>query len=147
MCLKITKLWSCILKNGASNDFCVFRNSCECRKFQSAVKNHGWRLTIGFDTSNDEIVLYFILLYCIVLYFYLVQISYIWQIKNALTWKSLNSAWSILIKIKLILCIDLLVWMKIGFTITPESKQQSKQCTETGCSAPKKTRSFDCVQL
>jgi hypothetical protein len=24
---------------------------------------------------------------------------------------------------------------------TPESKQQSKQCTEAGCSAPKKTRS------
>jgi hypothetical protein len=24
----------------------------------------------------------------------------------------------------------------------PESKQQSKQCTEVGCSAPKKTRSI-----
>jgi hypothetical protein len=41
----------------------------------------------------------------------------------------------------LILCIDLLLWMRLRFTITPESKQQSKQWTEAGCSAPKKTSS------
>jgi len=31
--------------------------------------------------------------------------------------------------------------MKLRFTITPESKQQSKQWTEAGCSVPKKTGS------
>jgi histone-lysine N-methyltransferase SETMAR len=31
--------------------------------------------------------------------------------------------------------------MRLGFTTTQESKQQSKQWTEAGCSAPKKTRS------
>jgi transcription antitermination factor NusA-like protein len=30
-------------------------------------------------------------------------------IKNALAWKSLNSVWSVLTKIKLILCINLLL--------------------------------------
>ena len=44
-------------------------------------------------------------------------------------------------KKKLILCVDLLVWMRPGFTITHQSKQQSKQWTEAGCSAPKQTRS------
>jgi len=34
----------------------VFRNSYECRKFHSAIKNHGRRLTVGFDTSTNEIV-------------------------------------------------------------------------------------------
>jgi transposase len=52
------------------------------------------------------------------------------QIKNALAWKSLNSAWSILTKIKLILCVDLLLWMRSGFTTThqnPNSSQNSGQ--------------------
>jgi len=47
-----------------------------------------------------------------------------------------------LTKIKLILFVDLLLWMKLGIHhYTPESKQQSKQWTEAGCSATKKTRS------
>ena len=52
------------------------------------------------------------------------------QIKNALAWKSLNSAWSILTKIKLILCVDLLLWIRLVFTIThqnPNSSQNSGQ--------------------
>jgi hypothetical protein len=48
-----------------------------------------------------------------------------------------ESAWSILTKIKLILCVDLLLWMTLGFTIT----HQNPNGTEPGCSAPKKTRS------
>jgi len=32
--------------------------------------------------------------------------------------KSLNSAWSVLTEIKLILCVDLLLWMRLGFTTT-----------------------------
>ena len=42
----------------------------------------------------------------------------------------MNSAWSILTKIKLILCVDLLLWMRLGFTIThqnPNSSQNSGQ--------------------
>jgi len=45
-------------------------------------------------------------------------------------WKSLNSAWRVLTKIKLILCVDLLLWMTLGFTIThqnPNSSQNSGQ--------------------
>jgi len=52
------------------------------------------------------------------------------HIKNTLAWKSLNSAWRVLTKIKLILCIDLLLWMRLGFTIThqnPNSSQNSGQ--------------------
>jgi hypothetical protein len=46
--------------------------------------------------------------------------------------KSLNNAWSILTKIKLILCVDLLLvlWMRHRFTIThqkPNSSQNSEQ--------------------
>jgi transposase len=40
------------------------------------------------------------------------------------------SAWSVLTKIKLILCIDLLLWMRLGFTITHQnlnSRQNSGQ--------------------
>jgi len=50
------------------------------------------------------------------------------QIKNAPALKSLNSAWSVLTKIKLIFCVDLLLWMRLGFTIThqnPNSSQNS----------------------
>ena len=63
------------------------------------------------------------------------------QIKNALKWKSLK-------------CLELFNKNKTDFVrrfitmdetcihhYTPESKQQSKQWTEAGCSAPKKTRS------
>ena len=46
--------------------------------------------------------------------------------KNALAWKSLNSAWSVLTKIKLILCVDLLLWMRLGFTITPQNPNSSQ---------------------
>jgi len=52
------------------------------------------------------------------------------QIKNALAWKYLNSAWSILTKIKLILCVDLFLWMRFGFIIThqnPNTSQKSRQ--------------------
>jgi hypothetical protein len=41
-----------------------------------------------------------------------------------------NSAWSVLTKIKLILCVNLLLWMRLGFTIThqnPNSSQNSGQ--------------------
>ena len=41
-----------------------------------------------------------------------------------------NNAWSLLTKIKLILCIDLLLWMRLGFTTThqnPNSSQNSGQ--------------------
>jgi hypothetical protein len=50
--------------------------------------------------------------------------------QKALARKSLNSACSVLTKIKLILCIDLLLWMQLGFTIThqnPNSSQNSGQ--------------------
>jgi hypothetical protein len=42
--------------------------------------------------------------------------------------KPLNSAWSVLTKIKLILCINLLLWIRLGLTIThqnPNSSQNS----------------------
>jgi hypothetical protein len=45
-------------------------------------------------------------------------------------WKSLNSAGAFLIKIKLILCVDLLLWMRLGFAIThqnPNSSENSGQ--------------------
>jgi len=52
------------------------------------------------------------------------------------------SAWSVLTKIKLILCVNLITMDETWIHhYTPESKQQSKQWTEAGCSAPKKTRS------
>jgi hypothetical protein len=44
--------------------------------------------------------------------------------------RSLNSAWSVLTKLNLILCIDLLLRMRLGFTITqqnPNSSQNSGQ--------------------
>jgi hypothetical protein len=47
-----------------------------------------------------------------------------------------NSAWSILTKIKLILCVDLLLWMKLEFTIThqnPNSSQNSRQKLVVQC--------------
>jgi hypothetical protein len=47
-----------------------------------------------------------------------------------------NSAWSILTKIKLILCIHLLLWMRLGFTIThqnPNSNQNSGQKLVVQC--------------
>jgi hypothetical protein len=47
-------------------------------------------------------------------------------------------SWCILTKIKLILCVNLLLWIH---HLTPKSKQQSKQWTVAGCSASKKTRS------
>jgi hypothetical protein len=40
--------------------------------------------------------------------------------------KSLNSAWSILKRIKLILRIDLVLWMRLGFTITHQNPKSSK---------------------
>jgi len=46
--------------------------------------------------------------------------------QNTLAWKSLNSAWSVLTKIKLILCVDLLLWMRLGFTITHVNPNSSK---------------------
>jgi len=52
------------------------------------------------------------------------------QIKNALAWKSLNSAWSVLTKVKLILRVDLLLWMRLVLTIAhqnPNSSQNSGQ--------------------
>jgi hypothetical protein len=49
------------------------------------------------------------------------------QIKNALSLKSLNCDWSVV-----------LPWIH---HYTPESKQLSKQWTEASCLAPKKTRS------
>jgi transposase len=52
------------------------------------------------------------------------------QIKNALARRYLNRVWSVLTKIKLILCVDLLLWMRLGFTIThqnPNSSQNSEQ--------------------
>jgi len=64
------------------------------------------------------------------------------QIKNALAWKSLNSAWSVLTKLKLILCVDFFTVIETWIHhYTPESKQQTKLWTEAGCSAPKMTRS------
>jgi hypothetical protein len=50
--------------------------------------------------------------------------------QNALARKQPNSAWSVLTKIKLILCVDLLLWMRLRFTIThqnPNSSQNSGQ--------------------
>jgi hypothetical protein len=40
--------------------------------------------------------------------------------------KSLNSAWSVLTKIKLILCVDLLLWMRRGFAITHQNPNRSQ---------------------
>jgi hypothetical protein len=37
-----------------------------------------------------------------------------------------NSAWSVLTRIKLILCINLLLWMKLGFTITHQNRNSSQ---------------------
>jgi transposase len=42
--------------------------------------------------------------------------------------KSLNSAWSVLTKIKLIFCVDLLLWMRLGFTITHQNPNSSQNC-------------------
>jgi len=64
------------------------------------------------------------------------------QIKNALAWKSVNSAWSILTKIKTDFVRRLITMDETWIHhYTPESKRQSKQWTEAGCSVPKKTRS------
>jgi hypothetical protein len=49
---------------------------------------------------------------------------------------------SVLTRIKLILCVDLLLWMRLRYHYTPESKQQSKQWREVGCSTPKKKSSL-----
>src|SRR5215470_13104514 len=41
-----------------------------------------------------------------------------------------DSAWRVLTKIKLILCVNLLLWMRLGFTIThqnPNSSQNNGQ--------------------
>ena len=38
----------------------------------------------------------------------------------------LNSAWSVLTKIKLIFCVDLLQWMRLEFTITHQNRNSSK---------------------
>jgi histone-lysine N-methyltransferase SETMAR len=44
-------------------------------------------------------------------------------------------------KNKLVLCIGLLLWMRLGFTITHQNPNSSqKQWTEASCSAQKKTR-------
>jgi len=48
------------------------------------------------------------------------------QIKNALAWKSLNNAWNVLTKIKPVLCVDLLLWMRLGFTITHQNLNSSQ---------------------
>jgi len=51
------------------------------------------------------------------------------QINNAVAGKSLNGAWRVVIK-KLILCVNLLLWMRLEFTITHQntkSSQNSKQ--------------------
>jgi ammonia channel protein AmtB len=56
--------------------------------------------------------------------------------------KIANRAWSVLTKIKLILCVDLLLWMRLGFTITHQNPNSSQNSwTESSCSASKKTRS------
>jgi hypothetical protein len=49
---------------------------------------------------------------------------------------------SVLTRIKLILCVDLLLWMRFRYHYTPESKQQSKQWRGVGCSTPKKKSLF-----
>jgi hypothetical protein len=57
-------------------------------------------------------------------------------IEDALAWKSLNSVWSILTKIQLILFISLLLWMRLGFTIihqNPNSSQNSGQKAVVQC--------------
>jgi len=48
------------------------------------------------------------------------------QIKDALAWKSLNSAWSVLTKIKLILWVDLLLWLRLGFTVIHQNPNSSQ---------------------
>lgn len=58
--------------------------------------------------------------------------------KNAFTWTSVNNSWSVSIKIKLILYIDLLQWMK--FTIThPAVSHNSGQ---DSLFTPKKAKSI-----
>jgi len=55
--------------------------------------------------------------------------------------ENLNNAWNVLTKIKLILCVGLLLWMKLGFTITnqnPNSSQNSGQKP----AVPKKIKSI-----
>jgi hypothetical protein len=37
-----------------------------------------------------------------------------------------NSAWSVLTKINLILCVDLILWMRLGFTITHQYPNSSE---------------------
>jgi hypothetical protein len=48
------------------------------------------------------------------------------QIKNAPALKSLNSVCSVLTKIKLILCVNLLLWMRLGFNITHQNLNSSQ---------------------